>query len=170
VHEGNKRRAVFSITDGRWKDVTFFAQLDTEWMMRAFFTPAPKNLWDEMFDRHEKERQDLLQWEDMRTKLKRSASMETVRRGAKGGAVLQSERQESPAPSQQHECRDNSDSPQEAVVDAPHRWRSPAQFESDSDDMSSASASCESSWDMLSSGESSSCDIDIESVDSSDSE
>jgi hypothetical protein len=53
--------------------------LDTEWMMRSFFKPAPKSIWDELFARHERERRELLQWEDSRAKLKRSSSMETVR-------------------------------------------------------------------------------------------
>lgn len=83
-HEGTRRRALFSATDGTWKDVTYLAMLDTEWMMRAFFTPAPKSIWDELFARHERERRELLQWEDTKARLKRTSSMETVRLDVSG--------------------------------------------------------------------------------------
>jgi hypothetical protein len=86
-HEGTRRRAHFSPTDGSWKDVTYLAMLDTEWVMRGFFRPAPKSLWDELFARHERERQELLRWEDNRANLKRSSSMETVRLNAGGSGA-----------------------------------------------------------------------------------
>jgi hypothetical protein len=40
---------------------------------------APKNLWDEMFARHAREREELLRWEDRRQIWKRASSTETVR-------------------------------------------------------------------------------------------
>jgi len=64
---------------GAWKDVTYLAVLDTDWVMHAFRKPAPKNLWDEMFLRHAREREELLRWDDKQQRLKRTSSMETVR-------------------------------------------------------------------------------------------
>lgn len=47
--------------------------------MRAYYKPAPKSIWEEMFARHVKEREDLLRWEDSRASIKRTSSMETIR-------------------------------------------------------------------------------------------
>ncbi|KAF7350402.1 Spermidine n1-acetyltransferase [Mycena venus] len=88
-HEGTKRRAFFNPMLGEWQDVTTLAILDTDWAMRGFYKgkPAPKSLWDELFARHEREREELLRWEEDQYRLnrgmKRTASMETI----KGGAV-----------------------------------------------------------------------------------
>ncbi|KAG7097594.1 hypothetical protein E1B28_004930 [Marasmius oreades] len=80
-HEGTRRRSIFSF--GEWKDITCLAILNTDWAMRGYFSPAPRTLWDEMFLRHERERDDLLRWEERRLigrgLLQRSASMETVK-------------------------------------------------------------------------------------------
>ncbi|KAJ7432899.1 hypothetical protein B0H11DRAFT_2123567 [Mycena galericulata] len=62
-HEGTKRRAFFNPLIAEWQDVTTLAILDTDWAMRSFFKPAPKSLWDELFLRHERERDELLRWE-----------------------------------------------------------------------------------------------------------
>jgi hypothetical protein len=56
--------------------VTYLAILETEWLMRSYLKPAPKNLWDEMFARHAREREELLRWDE---RMKRTSSMETVR-------------------------------------------------------------------------------------------
>jgi len=57
--------------------------LDTDWVMRTSISPrfrvAPKSLWDELFARHQREREELLRWEERNYPLKRSISMETVR-------------------------------------------------------------------------------------------
>jgi len=82
VHEGIQRRSVYCANEGArgaWKDVIYLALLETEWLMRSFLKPAPKSLWDEMFARHAKEREQLLRWDDKQQRLKRTASMETVR-------------------------------------------------------------------------------------------
>ncbi|EEB94325.1 hypothetical protein MPER_06877 [Moniliophthora perniciosa FA553] len=51
--------------------------------MRDYFTAAPKSLWDEMFLRHERERDELLRWDAERKRtLHRTDSMETIRDGA----------------------------------------------------------------------------------------
>ncbi|THV07096.1 hypothetical protein K435DRAFT_742717 [Dendrothele bispora CBS 962.96] len=76
-HEGTRRRSYYSIMEQEWKDVTSFALLDTEWIMRAYFRAAPKTLWDEMLLRHEREREALLRWEHIH--LKRTSSTETLR-------------------------------------------------------------------------------------------
>ena len=48
THEGVRRRAVFSTSQSSWKDIVYFALLNTEWIVRRFIRPVPKNLWDEM--------------------------------------------------------------------------------------------------------------------------
>ncbi|KAI9460792.1 hypothetical protein HD554DRAFT_1562754 [Boletus coccyginus] len=97
AHEGTKRRAVYQ-SDGEgmagvWRDVTYLAMLDTEWMlksawMRANRTPKPPivSLWDEMFARHAREREELVRWEEKHGRIRRTSSMETVRDRAKKAA------------------------------------------------------------------------------------
>lgn len=82
VHEGIRRRSVYCPDEGvrgTWKDVTYLALLETEWLMRSYLKLAPKNLWDEMFARHTREREGLLRWDEKQQKLKRTSSMETLR-------------------------------------------------------------------------------------------
>ncbi|KAJ7770464.1 hypothetical protein B0H16DRAFT_1306923 [Mycena metata] len=78
-HEGTKRRSFFNPLMGEWQDVTTLAILDTDWAMRSYYKPAPKSLWDELFLRHERERDELLRWEEDNNRLKRTASMVTIR-------------------------------------------------------------------------------------------
>ena len=80
--EGIRRRAIMSpAVDGGYRDITTMAMLDTEWHVRAHGGHGPRSVWDEMFVRHHKEREDLLQWEERRKRLRRTGSMETVREG-----------------------------------------------------------------------------------------
>ncbi|KAL0576075.1 hypothetical protein V5O48_005903 [Marasmius crinis-equi] len=84
-HEGTRRRCFYSF--GEWKDTTSLGILNTDWAMRDYFKTAPKSLWDEMFIRHDRERDELLQWEERQLGtaiLQRSASMETIRDGKPG--------------------------------------------------------------------------------------
>lgn len=81
-HEGTKRRSFFNPLMGEWQDVTTLAILDTDWAMRSYYKPAPKSLWDELFLRHERERDELLRWEEDNNRLKRTASMVTLRGAA----------------------------------------------------------------------------------------
>ncbi|RXW20166.1 hypothetical protein EST38_g5669 [Candolleomyces aberdarensis] len=94
-HEGVRRRGFRSPWNSEFKDVTYLGLLATDWFIRdqALFknrnkwTPAAKSLWDEMFARHQREREELLRWEDRRTssghgKLKRTSSMETIKQVA----------------------------------------------------------------------------------------
>lgn len=82
-HEGTRRRSWFSHVEQEWKDTTCLAILDTDWVMRDYFKAAPMSLWDELFLRHEKEREKLLKWEDgildAQRRLLRSSSTETIR-------------------------------------------------------------------------------------------
>jgi hypothetical protein len=91
AHEGRRRRAFFSILESEWKDTTSLAILDTDWMVRSKFLtkPTPTTLWDEMLLRHDRERQQLMRWEDDQTQswptwLKRTSSMETIRMAISG--------------------------------------------------------------------------------------
>ena len=90
--EGVRRRAVY--VRGGWRDVRSLAMLATEWVMR----PRPAviaivegesegaaSLWEEMFSRHTRERDELLHWEEIREReqrkaKKRSSSVETLKR------------------------------------------------------------------------------------------
>ncbi|KAK0445971.1 uncharacterized protein EV420DRAFT_1276927 [Desarmillaria tabescens] len=83
-HEGTRRSAFFSPLEQEWKDTTSMAMIDTEWVIRSSLPGAPPTLWDEMFLRHERERDTLLRWEQIgreeeRRLLKKTSSMETIR-------------------------------------------------------------------------------------------
>nr|GAT43919.1 predicted protein [Mycena chlorophos] len=50
--------------------------------MRGFWKPAPRTLWEELLERHERERAELLRWEEdkgLPPVMKKSASLETLR-------------------------------------------------------------------------------------------
>ncbi|KAF9457546.1 hypothetical protein BDZ94DRAFT_202162 [Collybia nuda] len=82
-HEGTRRRSFFSPMELEWKDATYMAILDTDWVYNksrggpSYMRSAPKSLWDELLTRHQQEREELLNWES-RT-LKRSSSTATLR-------------------------------------------------------------------------------------------
>ena len=78
AHEGTRRRQVLSSFSGMYRDVTSLAILDTEWSVRHYYHHAPNNLWDELFERHQREREALLEWDARRSRLKRTQSLETV--------------------------------------------------------------------------------------------
>lgn len=81
--EGIRRRAIMSpAVGGGYRDVIGMAMLDTEWHVRAHGRHGQHGVWDEMFVRHHKEQEDLLQWEERRRRLRRTGSMETIREGA----------------------------------------------------------------------------------------
>lgn len=79
MHEGTSRSSFFSLFDQSWKDVTCLAILDTDWVMQSYYESAPKSMWDALFTRHAKEREELLRWDDKQIELKRTESMETIR-------------------------------------------------------------------------------------------
>ncbi|KAF9028598.1 hypothetical protein BDZ89DRAFT_951252 [Hymenopellis radicata] len=83
-HEGTRRRSFFSPFMQEWKDTTCLAMLATDWVIRCSLQPAPPSLWDEMFLRHDRERDALLRWDqgvidEQRRLLHRTTSMETIR-------------------------------------------------------------------------------------------
>ncbi|KAI6139635.1 hypothetical protein EDD17DRAFT_1500187, partial [Pisolithus thermaeus] len=93
-HEGIRRRSIYQPGmnggDGEWKDVTYLAMLDTDWVVRKSLIArgcAPSTLWEELLNRHAREREALAMWEERHGRLKRSASMETVRRAPKSNAA-----------------------------------------------------------------------------------
>ncbi|KAF7289874.1 Spermidine n1-acetyltransferase [Mycena indigotica] len=79
THEGTARAAFYHPFVQEWQDMTRFGILDTDWSMRQLWKPAPKSMWDELFTRHERERDELLRWEEKTGRVKRSASLETLR-------------------------------------------------------------------------------------------
>lgn len=87
AHEGVRRRAFFSPLEAEYKDVTYMGILDTDWVLRGrarrgrLGKAAPRSVWDEMFARHQREREELLNWESG-LPLRRSASVATIRPGA----------------------------------------------------------------------------------------
>ncbi|KAF8067852.1 hypothetical protein FPV67DRAFT_1161823 [Lyophyllum atratum] len=71
-NEGTRRRGFFSPLEKVFKDVTYMGLLDTDWALRErdgviaqrAARAAPKSVWDELFARHQREREELLNWED----------------------------------------------------------------------------------------------------------
>ncbi|KAI0918218.1 hypothetical protein AcV7_007021 [Taiwanofungus camphoratus] len=80
--EGTRRRAVMN-ANGQWKNVVCLGMLDTEWVVRGGRkgTGARESAWDELLARHQKEREELLAWEERERlgKLQRTASVETIK-------------------------------------------------------------------------------------------
>lgn len=80
AYEGVQRRAVQGAAEA-WADITNMGILDTDWVFRRRQRAAPRSMWDELFARHQIEREELLAWDDNReqSRLRRTSSMETVR-------------------------------------------------------------------------------------------
>ncbi|TFK41630.1 hypothetical protein BDQ12DRAFT_599550 [Crucibulum laeve] len=93
-HEGTRERAFCHPYDhNTWKDVTYMGILATDWLIpdvRRQRFKAPQSLWDELLSRHQREREELIQWDEKRNptanSLKRTLSTETLR----GGLSVQS--------------------------------------------------------------------------------
>jgi len=68
---------------GVWKDVTYLAMLDTEWALRDVLRNrgAAPTLWDEMFARHAREREEMVKWDEKHNRLRKVSSTETLRNG-----------------------------------------------------------------------------------------
>lgn len=81
THEGIQRHAVMHPRDKMWADTSVMAMLDSDWLIRESVRAPSATLWDEMFARHQREREALLRW-DGSGGLKRSKSTETVREAA----------------------------------------------------------------------------------------
>ena len=87
-HEGVRRRAGLNPKDKIWKDVHYFGMVDLDWVAASHALVLgvgdkgklrQPTLWDEMFNRHQREREELLGAEDKDRILHRTLSMETLR-------------------------------------------------------------------------------------------
>ncbi|KAI0776239.1 hypothetical protein BD413DRAFT_429946, partial [Trametes elegans] len=76
-HEGVHRRAVVG-SAGEWADVMHMGVLDTTWAIRTHVQANAKSLWDEIFERHQREREDLLRFDERQGRLRKTSSMELV--------------------------------------------------------------------------------------------
>lgn len=86
THEGTRRRSVLKPERGGvvgvWKDVTYFAMLDTEWALRGVLPrDTVPTLWDEMFARHTREREEMVKWDEKHNRIRKVSSTETLRDG-----------------------------------------------------------------------------------------
>lgn len=87
THEGTRRRSVLKPERGGmvgvWKDVTYLAMLDTEWSLRTVLKHKgpPPTLWDEMFTRHTKEREEMVKWDEKHNRVRKVSSTKTLRDG-----------------------------------------------------------------------------------------
>ncbi|KAL1673070.1 hypothetical protein EV122DRAFT_255445 [Schizophyllum commune] len=84
AHEGTRRASFWSPLEMQWRDETTMAILDTDWVMRPVRAlarrGAPADVWEALVERHAREREELLDWEDRRPhSLRRTTSMETIR-------------------------------------------------------------------------------------------
>ncbi|KAI0741056.1 hypothetical protein C8Q76DRAFT_709959 [Earliella scabrosa] len=80
AYEGLQRRAVPDAT-GAWADITHLGAIDTDWLVRRRVRAAPRSMWDELFARHQREREELLRWDERRERMRlhRTSSTETIR-------------------------------------------------------------------------------------------
>ncbi|KDQ60149.1 hypothetical protein JAAARDRAFT_191555 [Jaapia argillacea MUCL 33604] len=88
AREGTRRRSVVSRVDGTWINATYIAMLDTDWALRDI-RPGPRSIWDEMFERHEREQEEIAKWEEgkaRRKALQKRSSTETLK-GVSGTAT-----------------------------------------------------------------------------------
>lgn len=89
THEGTRRRSVLKPERGGvvgvWKDVTYLAMLDTEWALRNMLKHTGggtvPTLWDEMFTRHTREREEMVKWDEKHNRIRKVSSTETLRHG-----------------------------------------------------------------------------------------
>ncbi|CCM01055.1 uncharacterized protein FIBRA_03103 [Fibroporia radiculosa] len=79
VLEGTHRRAVMNVELQVWQDVTYMGLLDTDWLLRRTQQCEKPTVWDSMFMRHQREREELLEWEERRCLLRRTSSSETIK-------------------------------------------------------------------------------------------
>ncbi|KAM5543051.1 hypothetical protein V8D89_003435 [Ganoderma adspersum] len=136
THEGIQRRAVPDAT-GAWVDVTCMGVVDLDWIMRRRLRAVPRNMWEELFARHQREREELLRWEETQEGLgvRRTSSMETVRDGKRLALVVPEVLSEDDAgsecgtPSTSSGSSASRRSPSPMLVEpgpaAQHPWRSP---------------------------------------------
>jgi len=79
-HEGTRRKAQVG-PDAIYKDVTHMGMVDMDWRIWAVDSDTPRTLWDRLFDRQQREREEILmdEGDDEDRFLGRKASTETLR-------------------------------------------------------------------------------------------
>lgn len=79
-HEGTRRKARAG-PDAIYKDVTHMGMVDMDWRIWAVDSDTPRTLWDRLFDRQQREREEILMddGDDEDRFLGRKASTETLR-------------------------------------------------------------------------------------------
>lgn len=79
-HEGTRRKAHVG-PDAVYKDVTYMGMVDMDWRVWAVHSDIPRTLWDRLFDRQQREREEILtdDGDDEDRFLGRKASTETLR-------------------------------------------------------------------------------------------
>ena len=79
-HEGTKRKALVG-PDAVYKDVTCMGMVDMDWRLWAVHASTPRTLWDRLFDRQQREREEILidDGDDEDRLLGRKASTETLK-------------------------------------------------------------------------------------------
>jgi len=80
AHEGTRRKAQVG-ADAVYKDVTYMGMVDMDWRVWAMHSNAPRTLWDRLFDRQQREREEILtdDGDDEDRFLGRKGSTETLR-------------------------------------------------------------------------------------------
>lgn len=79
-HEGTRRKAHVG-PDAIYKDVTHMGMVDMDWRVWAVHSGIPRTLWDRLFDRQQREREEILtdDGDDEDRFLGKKASTETLR-------------------------------------------------------------------------------------------
>lgn len=79
-HEGTRRKALAG-PDATYRDVTYMGMVDMDWRVWGTHTHTPRTLWDRLFDRQQREREEILtdDGDDEDRLVGRKASTETLR-------------------------------------------------------------------------------------------
>jgi len=79
-HEGTRRKAQIG-PDAVYKDVTYMGMVDLDWRGWAMHTSTPRTLWDRLFDRQQREQEEIMtdDGDDEDRFLGRKASTETLK-------------------------------------------------------------------------------------------
>jgi len=79
-HEGTRRKAQVG-PDAIYKDVTYMGMVDLDWRVWGVHNHTPRTLWDRLFDRQQREREEILvdDGDDEDRFLGKKASTETLR-------------------------------------------------------------------------------------------
>ncbi|TRM60441.1 hypothetical protein BD626DRAFT_538846 [Schizophyllum amplum] len=158
AHEGTQRAAFWSPLEAQWRDETTTAMLATDWVMRPVADKlrrgAPPGIWEELFARHAREREELLRWEQTYSHtVRRTSSTETIRMINDGAPSEASSREASPAHSRAPSppsTRDVSVEPSMSSAAAAREAMDIDGLDSSEDEWSALETSSASSYDMMS--------------------